>query len=58
MKKMQENGEKIIAFKNLITGSIDWRGEHELATIYNDNYYLGKPEIWFLIYKKTCKDNQ
>ena len=55
---MQENGEKIIAFKNLITGSIDWRGEHELATIYNDNYYLGKPEIWFLIYKKTCKDNQ
>jgi hypothetical protein len=41
---------EIIAFKNLITGSIDWRGKHELATIYSNDYYLSKPKLYKPIY--------
>jgi len=42
--------QNIIAFKNLINGSIDWRGTHELSTIYSDDYYLKNKEIWKPIY--------
>jgi hypothetical protein len=38
--------EPIKAFKNKITGSIAWRGDHPLATIYSDEYYLSKPDEW------------
>lgn len=36
---------RIKAFRNKKTGSIDWRGNHELATIYSDNYYLKQPNL-------------
>ena len=41
---------KIKAFRNKKTGSIDWRGNHELATIYGDNYYLKQPDLYEPIY--------
>ena len=43
----------IVAFQNIKTGSIDWRGNHDLATIYSNEYYLAKPNLWKPIYKKT-----
>ena len=41
---------KIKAFRNKKTGSIDWRWNHELATIYTDNYYLKQPDLYEPIY--------
>ena len=45
-----ENQNKIICFRNKKTGSIDWRGKHELATIYSDSYYLDNSSDWEAIY--------
>lgn len=41
---------KIKGFRNKKTGYIDWRGDHELATIYGDNYYLKQPDLYEPIY--------
>lgn len=45
-----EKQNQIICFRNKKTGSIDWRGNHELATVYSDSYYLDNSSEWEVIY--------
>lgn len=48
---------KILAFRNKVTQSIDWRGEHPMATIYPDSYYLDNPQKWEPIFESINQSN-